>query len=217
MRPDGACEVDITEPCVFTDRPGPDWTGAHRAAVPRGLAGHPFPLVVTDLHSPPRDPATLRRVAEALRGTCDTVLVADHGARHGDLPPSYLAGLLIGWGVRPWVTLACRDRNRAALAAECAALADLGVAGVHCVTGDWQHTGEAQVFDLDANRLVDVAASFGLAVSVAATPGAPPLEDRLRRLADKATAGAGICSSTTAAVRRRSRPSSSGPGPPGPT
>jgi 5,10-methylenetetrahydrofolate reductase len=91
------------------------------------------------------------------------------------------------------VTLACRDRNRAALAAECAALADLGVAGVHCVTGDWQHTGEAQVFDLDALRLVDLAAGFGLAVSVAATPGAPPLEDRLRRLADKATAGAGTC------------------------
>ncbi|HET9691608.1 MAG TPA: hypothetical protein VFP61_10675 [Acidimicrobiales bacterium] len=138
--------------------------------------------------------ASLDTVARRLAGTCDAVLVGDHGGVRNDFPPSFMAAALLDRGVAPWVTLACRDRNRVALAAELAALAALGVPGVHCVTGDWQGSGgpvgEARVFDLDALRLVGAARAAGLAVSVAASPAAPPAGLRARRLAAKVAAGA---------------------------
>ncbi len=191
VRPDGGCEVEPDRSCDFVTGPvayPPPASG--RPAGPFRGAGRP--VVVTDFHVRPRDAGSVRHVAESLRGTCDAVLVADHGARRADFPPTYVASLLTSLGVRPWVTLACRDRNRAALAAECAALADMGVAGVHCVTGDWV-TGGSPVFDLDAVRLVEVAASAGLEVSVAASPSAPPVDRRPSRLAAKARAGATAC------------------------
>lgn len=189
VTPSGGCEVEPGRPCDFVADPvdypkraggGSSWAAADR------------PVVVTDLHVRPRDPDSVVRVAEALRGTCDTVLVADHGARRGDFPPGYIAGQLVGMGIRPWVTLSCRDRNAAALEAECAALAALGVAGIHCVTGDWV-PGPSPVFDLDSLRLVERAVLAGLPVSVAASPAAPPVEGRPRRLAAKARAGASVC------------------------
>ena len=193
---DGTCEVDGGLRCVFVDGPLVGWDGPtarHRPEVPSGRQ----PWVVTDLHVRPRDRESLERVAATLSGSCDAVLVGDHAGRRNDFPPSFMAALLLEQGVRPWVTLSCRDRNRVALTAECAALADLGVAGVHCVTGDWQGlaggAGERRVFDLDSLRLVAVAAEHGLAVSVAATPAAPPLRLRPSRLAEKASAGATSC------------------------
>lgn len=210
VRPGGGCEVEPERTCDFLTTPlayPPPAAGAattwHRAgggqAAGDQVGGDATrPLVVTDFHVRPSDGASLRRVARALRGTCDAVLVADHGARRGDFPPTYVATRLVELGIRPWVTLSCRDRNAAALDAECAALADLGVAGVHCVTGDWvggdrRAGGGSPVFDLDALRLVERAAGRGLPVSVAASPSAPPVEDRPRRLAAKARAGATFC------------------------
>ncbi len=199
VRPGGGCEVEPGRPCEFLDRPAPYRPGVPPGAGPAGAGTYgPFggsgrPAVVTDLHVRPRDRDSIRAVAGFLRGTCDTVLVADHGARRGDFPPTYVASVLTSMGVRPWVTLACRDRNRAALVAECAALADMGVAGVHCVTGDWLTAGGSPVFELDALRLVEIAASSGLVVSVAASPAAPPAPVRPPRLAAKAAAGARVC------------------------
>lgn len=189
VRPDAGCEVEPDRRCVFVDEPYP----ARTAGVAVEPSGRPRLGVVTDLHVTPRDRASVEAVADVLAGSCDVVLVADHGARHGDFPPGHLAALVESRRVRAWVTLACRDRNRAALAAECAALADRGVAGVHCVTGDWQATGGAQVFDLDSLRLVEIAVAAGLTVSVAASPGAPPVGRRAGLLADKAAAGATVC------------------------
>lgn len=155
------------------------------------------PFVITDLHVRPRHLSSLRDVARRLKGTCDTVLVGDHGGTRNDFSPSFTAAALIAEGISPWMTLTCRDRNRVALAAECAALAEIGVAGVHCVTGDWQGVaggqGETKVFDLDALRLVDLARTYGLTVSVAAAPAAPPTHLRAARLAEKVKAGAQLC------------------------
>ncbi len=167
VRADGGCEVD-GRPCVFVATAAPAWSGpprrpaSDRSGLPTGGAA---PWVVTDLHGRPRHRGSLRAVAARLRGTCDAVLVGDHGGRRNDFPPSFTAGVVMAEGLAPWVTLSCRDRNRVALAAECAALAEMGVAGVHCVTGDWQGSGggvgEAKVFDLDALRLVDYLAIRG--------------------------------------------------------
>ncbi|MDQ2724993.1 MAG: methylenetetrahydrofolate reductase [Actinomycetota bacterium] len=196
----GDCEVVDGQPCVFLDQPLIRWpeTTPAPATAPAGVRlveGRPF--VVTDLHVRPRHVESLRDVAQRLKGTCDVVLVGDHGGTRNDFSPAFTAAALLAQGIAPWVTLSCRDRNRVALAAECAALAEIGVAGVHCVTGDWQGVagghGEAKVFDLDALRLVDLARGHGLTVSVAAAPAAPPTHLRAARLAEKVKAGAQLC------------------------
>ena len=83
-------------------------------------------------------------------------------------------------GAKPWVTLACRDRNRAVLETELAGLRHDGLATVLCVTGDGRaydvRPDITQVFDLDGTRLAALAATMGLPVAVAETPTAPPTD-----------------------------------------
>jgi 5,10-methylenetetrahydrofolate reductase len=197
VRPDGDCEVIAGQPCVFGDGPLTAWPDPAEAPDAGLVPAGGRPLLVTDLHVRPGDLASVRDVARRLHGTCAAVLVGDHGGARNDFPPAFTAAALLDAGIAPWVTLSCRDRNRVALAAECAALAEIGVAGVHCVTGDWQGLagggGETKVFDLDALRLVDLARDHGLAVSVAAAPAAPPTALRAARLAEKVRAGAQLC------------------------
>ena len=155
VRPDGRCEM-AAFPCVF-DRlnevtpPGP---GVPRPAVTA-------PLVLTDLSVPPADASTLRATAKILAASSDALLVGDHQDRV-DFPPSMLARLIADAGARPWVTLACRDRNRVSLEQELHALRHDGVATVLCVTGDGRaydvRPDVTQAFDLDGTRLAALAA-----------------------------------------------------------
>ncbi|MDQ2839255.1 MAG: methylenetetrahydrofolate reductase [Actinomycetota bacterium] len=198
VRANGDCEVVDDQPCVFLESPLTRWPEEATPPAATDVAvdsGRPF--VITDLHVRPRHLGSLRDVIRRLQGTCDAVLVGDHGGTRSDFPPAFIAAAILAEGISPWVTLSCRDRNRVALAAECAALAEIGVAGVHCVTGDWQGVaggqGETKVFDLDALRLVDLARGYGLTVSVAAAPAAPPTHLRAARLAEKVRAGAQLC------------------------
>lgn len=188
VRLDGACEM-VAAPCVFL---GPDAWPAAPTEVP-GPSPVRVPLVLTDLSTPPGDPTTLRRVVELLAPTCDAVLVGDHQDRP-DFPPSTLARLVDAAGGTPWVTLACRDRNRVTLEQELLALALDGLATVLCVTGDGRaydvRPDVTQVFDLDGTRLATLAAGFGLPVAVPETPTAPPVALRPRRLVHKQRAGA---------------------------
>ena len=112
----------------------------------------------------------------------------------------------------------CRDRNRVALEGELAALAAVGVSGVHCVTGDHTTIGNrpdaTPVFDLDSTRLAGLASAAGHLVSVAESPASPPIDGRAARLVEKERAGRQSFSSTTAATRIGSRLSSTGTGPP---
>ncbi len=153
------------------------------------------PLVLTDLSVPPADAATLRATARILAPTCDAVLVGDHQDRP-DFSPSLLARLVLEAGAVPWVTLACRDRNRIVLEQELHSLHHDGGATVLCVTGDGRafdvRPDVTQVFDLDGTRLAALAAAIGLPVAVAETPAAPPTRVRPRRLVQKQLAGAGI-------------------------
>jgi len=192
VRPDGGCEM-APKPCVFggvaETRPVP-WTGPS----PAGAAVR-APLVLTDLSAPPGDAAALTETARVLAPSCDAVLVGDHQDRP-DFPPTMLARLLSDVGARPWVTLACRDRNGVVLEQELRGLQHDGLATVLCVTGDGRafdvHPGITQAFDLDGTRLAALAASIGLPVAVAETPTAPPLRLRPLRLVEKQRAGAGI-------------------------
>jgi methylenetetrahydrofolate reductase (NADPH) len=180
----------VAGPCVFLE---PDaWPAA-----PDLVQATPVrvPLVLTDLSTPPGDAATLTQVVELLAPTCDALLVGDHQDRP-DYPPSTLARLVAAAGGTPWVTLACRDRNRVSLEQELRALALDGLATVLCVTGDGRaydvRPDVTQVFDLDGTRLTALAAGLGLPVAVPETPTAPPVGLRPRRLVHKQRAGAGV-------------------------
>lgn len=190
VRQDGLCEM-AASPCVFT---APDaWPGPPEP-VTTGAAVR-VPLVLTDLSTPPADAQTLAEVVALLASSCDAVLAGDHQDRP-DYPPSTLARLVDAAGGVPWVTLACRDRNRVTLEQELHALALDGLATVLCVTGDGRaydvRPDVTQVFDLDGTRLASLAAGAGLPVAVPETPTAPPVALRPTRLVHKQRAGAGV-------------------------
>lgn len=187
--PDGRCEV-LPDPCVFLDAGVVPWPGPP-VAVRAALGTRP--LVVATLPDAPMDAASIAETAAVLRGV-DAVVIGDSGRARVQFPPSYRAMLVQRAGVPAWVGLNCRDRNRVALEGELAALAHLGVAAVHCVTGDHPGSGhrpDAQpVFDLESHELVALARAAGLVVSVAESPAAPPVAQRAARVAQKVRAGA---------------------------
>jgi 5,10-methylenetetrahydrofolate reductase len=180
-------------PCVFDSTP--KWESTFTRRTPTPAPAVAAPLVLTDLSVPAADAAALDAVARTVAPSCDAVLVGDHQDRP-DFPPTLLARLIADAGANPWVTLACRDRNRYGLKQELNGLAHDGIATVLCVTGDGRafdvRPEVTQVFDLDGTRLAGLAASMGLPVAVAETPTAPPVHLRPRRLVQKQRAGAGV-------------------------
>jgi 5,10-methylenetetrahydrofolate reductase len=201
VRPNGSCEVGDF-PCAFLELPLAQVTPVAPAPLTDParelleLAAR-RPLVVVDLPAPPLDADAQKAGADVVAGHVDAVLLGDAPWARVQLPPSLRARLVLEAGVRPWVGLNCRDRNRIALEAELAALRAVGCPAVHCVTGDHPQLGHRPdapgVFDLDSVRLTALAAGYGLAVSVAEAPAAPPMEQRPRRLVGKAQAGARLC------------------------
>jgi len=187
VREGGGCEV-IAAPCVF---PVPAaWPGPV-TVVPLRRA----PLVLADYSADPYSVPSLTAVAGTLTAGCDAVLVGEHQNRP-DFPPVMLASLLQAAGARPWMTLACRDRNRIVLEQELNGLRQLDVEAVLCVTGDARgydvRPDVTQVFDLDGPRLAALAAAAGLPAAVPETPAAPPRDLRPERLAQKQRAGASV-------------------------
>ena len=185
VRADGGCEV-VPHPCVF---PAPVPWADPVPPVPLRTV----PLILADFSSEPFSVTAHRTVAATLGPSCDAVLVGEHQNRP-DFPPTQLASVLLDAGTRPWITLACRDRNRIILEQELTGLRQLGVDAVLCVTGDARaydvRPDVTQVFDLDGPRLAALAASVGIAAAVPETPAAPPRHLRPFRLAQKQRAGA---------------------------
>jgi 5,10-methylenetetrahydrofolate reductase len=189
VRDDGGCEM-AAFPCVFD--------GLNEVVPPAPTVSRPpvsAPRVLTDLSVPPADAPTLRATAKILAGSSEALLVGDHQDRV-DFPPSMLARLIADAGARPWVTLACRDRNRVSLEQELLALRHDGGATVLCVTGDGRaydvRPDITPAFDLDGTRLAALAAQVGVGVAVAETPTARPTGLRPARLVHKQRAGAQV-------------------------
>ncbi|WP_295702926.1 methylenetetrahydrofolate reductase C-terminal domain-containing protein [Lapillicoccus sp.] len=202
---DGTCEV-APEPCVFLDRPTVRWDGAPATGDRRPPSSGTVAMrdllatrqvVVADLAARPLDAASIEESVQVLRGHVDAVLTGDSPRSRVQFPPAYRAMLVQRAGMTTWAGLTSRDRNRVALEAELAALAHVGVAGVHCVTGDHPSTGSRSdatpVFDLDSTRVAALAAVEGHLVSVAEAPASPPVERRAERLLEKQRAGAEFC------------------------
>lgn len=217
---DGSCEV-APHPCVFIETRTIAWHGLVDAPGNPDAVAHltrpdPVPaptvstgstrmrgllatraIVVADFPAAALSASSIESCAAALRGSVDAVLAGDAGAARVQFPPAYRAHLIQSAGLEVWTGLNCRDRNRVALEGELAALAQLGVAGIHSVTGDHTLTGSrpdaAPVFDLDSTELAALASRAGLLVSVGEAPASPPIERRPARLLEKEHAGAEIC------------------------
>jgi 5,10-methylenetetrahydrofolate reductase len=210
---DGTCEV-AAHRCVFLDVPTVRWHGVASVDEPR--ASDPVPvatgsagatrmrelmatraIVVADFPARALDADSITECAGILAGSVDAALAGDAGTARVQFPPAYRASLIQASGVAVWTGFNCRDRNRVAMEGELAALAHVGVAGVHCVTGDHTATGSrpdaAPVFDLDSTETASLARASGHLVSVAEAPTTPPVDRRPDRLLEKYRAGAEIC------------------------
>lgn len=187
VRPDGQCEM----------RPGPCSFPVPVAYVGqierRPMPG--VPRVLTDVSAPPFDDRALAQVCQMLASGSEALLVGEHHNRP-DFPPTMIASILLANGATPWITLACRDRNRVVLEQELRGLLHLGVETVLCVTGDGRgpdvRPDVTQVFDLDGPRLAALATRIGLHAAVPETPLAPPAALRATRLVIKQAAGAAV-------------------------
>ncbi|WP_291049911.1 methylenetetrahydrofolate reductase C-terminal domain-containing protein [Herbiconiux sp.] len=155
------------------------------------------PVVIADFPGRSVDRASLRDCAQALAGRADATLAGDSGRSRVQFSPSYRAHLIQEAGLPVWSGLNARDRNRVALEGELAGLAEVGVAGVHCVTGDHTATGDRPdalpVFDLDSTQIAALARQSGHLVSVGESPTTPPQQKRAARLHEKVLAGADLC------------------------
>lgn len=205
---DGRCEV-AAHPCAFLDTPTVRWQTPDGAAPPAAAGGVPSgaarmrhlmatrPIVVADFPARALDATSITEIGALLAERVDAVLAGDAPTARVQFPPAYRASLIAATGVAVWAGLTCRDRNRVAMEGELAALAHVGVAGVHCVTGDHTLTGSrpdaAPVFDLDSTRAAALARTFGHLVSVGESPACPPTDRRPARLAEKGRAGAEVC------------------------
>jgi len=199
---DGSCEVS-PQRCVFLDTATVGFHGTLDLAPPTVAAATmrnrlaTTQIVVADFPARALSTASIAECAAILSGTADAVLAGDAGNARVQFPPAYRAHLIQSAGIPVWTGINNRDRNRVAIEGELAALADVGVAGVHCVTGDHTLTGDrpdaAPVFDLDSTRTATLARAAGHLVSVAEAPATPPVDRRPSRLLEKMRAGAEVC------------------------
>jgi 5,10-methylenetetrahydrofolate reductase len=209
----GECEVSPAR-CVFLDLPTVKWHGVESDEAPRASDPVPEvsasagavrmrellavrPIVVADFPARALDASSIAECAGILSGRVDAVLAGDAGTARVQFPPAYRAHLIQSAGLAVWTGFNNRDRNRVALEGELAALAHVGVSGVHCVTGDHTETGSrpdaTPVFDLDSTETASLARAAGHLVSVGESPTTPPVERRPARLVEKMNAGAEVC------------------------
>jgi len=112
-------------------------------------------------------------------------------------------------GVETVLHYTCRDRNLLSMQSDLLGASSLGLHNILCVTGDPPQQGNypdaSQVFDVDSIGLVNmvrglnhgldigsnsIGASANFTIGVAANPGAPDIENELKRFAYKVEAGA---------------------------
>jgi homocysteine S-methyltransferase len=112
-------------------------------------------------------------------------------------------------GIETILHYTCRDRNILSIQSDLLGVASLGLRNILCVTGDPPKLGNypdaTAVFDVDSIGLVNIVRrlnhgldigsnaigiSTNFTIGVAANPGAPDIEQELRRFAYKVEAGA---------------------------
>lgn len=192
------------------DRPEPAATAVARApSLARCLADKPFAVTAEVIPPLAADLRALLERVEPLRGLVDAINVTDAaGARTA--MSAYAAGAVLaiaGW--EPVLQIACRDRNRIALAGDVLGAAAQGVRSVLVLHGDDPAAGDQPdakpVYDLDTRAALALIAEMNagktpsgraidpppdLLPGAADTPFDPPPGWRPDRLRAKADAGA---------------------------
>src|SRR5499427_5136697 len=133
-----------------------------------GLAQHLAAgrFVMTAEVVPPASCSSDDLLAKALplRGLADAVNVTDGAGARAHMSATAAAAILLQSGIEPILQLACRDRNRIALAGELMGAAALGIRNLLLLRGDAPDAGNQKdakpVFDLDSRALIEMAATM---------------------------------------------------------
>ncbi len=182
-----------------------------KSALGRRLADGEFVTLVEIL--PPRGVDAAREVAGArlcAEHGIDAINVPD-GPRASARMSSQVTCQLIqqGAGIEAVNHFCCRDRNILGIQSELLGLHSAGVRNLICITGDpprmGTYPGATAVFDVDSIGLVNIVANLNrgldiggnpigsqtaLLIGVGANPGAPNLDEEIRRFNWKVEAGA---------------------------
>ncbi len=138
-------------------------TDPHRAESPLAHRLRAGAFVLTAEVVPPASCAADDLLGKALplRGLADAVNVTDGAGARAHMGATAAAAILARNGIEPILQLACRDRNRIALAGELMGAAALGVRNLLLLSGDAPDAGDQKdakaVFDLDSRALMEMA------------------------------------------------------------
>lgn len=167
-------------------------------------------FIITVELDPPKgiDSSDLLRQVQSLKDRVDGINLSDN--RGGVMRLGALAASLLVKqnGGEPILNLACRDKNRLALASEALGAAALGVSNILCMTGDHTTHGDHQeskpVYDLDSVQALKMlkgltegrdlkgnalSGSPQFCLGAVVTPEADPLEPQLLKFTKKAELG----------------------------
>ena len=168
-------------------------------------------FVVTSELTPPKgtELGPLLAKADALRDIVTAFNLTDSHAARMAMAPMAAARRLLESGLEPIVQMTSRDRNRLALQADMLGAHALGVRNLVFMGGDppanGDHPEAKAVFDLSSSSLLTAASALGTGedlmgntlagaaeflLGAVVNPGAPDLAGELRRLEEKAEAGA---------------------------
>ena len=120
-------------------------------------------FVVTAEVTPPlsADAGVLLARAAPLKGKADAVNVTDGAGARATMSSLAAAAILVRAGNEPVLQVACRDRNRIALAADLIGAAALGVTNILALHGDDPEGGDLPdakpVYDLDSRGVMALA------------------------------------------------------------
>ncbi|MDH3594326.1 MAG: methylenetetrahydrofolate reductase [Rhodospirillales bacterium] len=120
-------------------------------------------FVVTAEVTPPlsADAGVLLARAAPLKGKADAVNVTDGAGARATMSSLAAAAILVRAGIEPVLQVACRDRNRIALAADLIGAAALGVTNILALHGDDPEGGDLPdakpVYDLDSRGVMALA------------------------------------------------------------
>jgi methylenetetrahydrofolate reductase (NADPH) len=146
---------DVAKP---ESKPAP---GTSASSLQRSLrAGH-FALTAEVVPPASCDADDVLKKALPLKGLADAVNVTDGAGARAHMGATAAAAILLRNGIEPILQLACRDRNRIALAGELMGAAALGIRNLLLLRGDDPTAGDQKdakpVFDLDSRALTEMA------------------------------------------------------------
>jgi len=169
-------------------------------------------FAITTEISPPdsADPREAYERASVFDGYVDAMNATDGSGGNCHMSSIGMCSLLARRGYDMVMQMTCRDRNRIAIQSDVLGAAAMGVANILCLTGDGVEGGDhpeaKPVFDVDSMSMLSMLKGMRddsqylsgrkltepphVMLGAAENPFAPPLDDRLRRLEQKISAGA---------------------------